>query len=448
MKYFKDLPEERDKYMEKNIELNDKKYIAIGLFVVFLIFGGLFIWSITAKIDTFVVAPGKIIIESYKKPVEYKDWGSVSQIFVKEGDFVKEGQPLLELEKIEADTNYKINTAQYIYLLANRDRLISERNFSPTINFSKEFMQIQDEKIKNEAMLSQIQLFNQRTQKFRETIDYIEEKKKQALENIEGLKDLRKLKISQLKELTDRLNTYKQALSEGLIDKTKVEMVEDKIKELNADIQNIDIRINDLYAQIQQFEKEKELKKKEYLENIDNELKDILAKLEQVKPNVNLYQKMVEKSIIKAPTSGQVMALKVVSIKQVIRPGDVLMYIVPQNDQLAIEVSISPKDRNKVQVGQNVDLHFPSFLSIAANAVDGEVYYVSDDTVFDEIAKTEYYKAKIKITEKGWQQIKKYNFNLQAGMPAVAYIKVRKITPFEYIMQPILMIIKSAFKAT
>ena len=118
---------------DKTLDLNDRKYIIFGIFVVFLIFGVLLVWALTAKIDTVVIANGKVVLKSYKKPIEYKEWGAVTKVFVKEGDMVNKGEPLIELEKLEQDTNYKVIKAEYITLIANRDRLISEKNLKNKI---------------------------------------------------------------------------------------------------------------------------------------------------------------------------------------------------------------------------------------------------------------------------------------------------------------------------
>ena len=123
------------------------------------------------------------------------------------------------------------------------------------------------------------------------------------------------------------------------------------------------------------------------------------------------------------------------------------MYIVPEEREMFINARINPKDRDKVHKDQLVDIRFPSFLSIAANSVEGKVTYVSSDTLFDRNLRTEYYEVHIALTSKGKEEIKKYGFQLVAGMPAVGYIRAEKVTPIEYMLQPLIILLKSAFRA-
>jgi len=430
---------------KQQLDLNESKYIYFGLFIVFSILGVLVFWALTAKIDTVVVAQGKVTIKSYKKPVQHKDWGTVTQIYVHEGDYVKKGETLIELEKIEQSANLEISKSEYYSLLAQRDRLISEKRGYNKIIFSKEFLSLDDENLKRELINSQNDLFNKRVSTLRSELSVLEEKKRQLEEEIKGLKELRQLKYSLMKQYLRRLKRVRELVNLGLESIEKQNELEEKIKYTEAEIKDIDNRINQDHLQIVEIEKQKNLKIKEYKQDVSSNLEKVLAQLSQVKPKFKLSKEKIKKSLIKAPISGQVIGLKIFSKGQVVQPGDILMYIVPKKDELFIQVKIDPKDRDKVRENQFVDLHFPSFVSIGANIVEGKVIYVAKDTLFDENMKQEYYESHIQITKKGWEQLKKYNFEIIPGMPVVAYIKVEKITPFEYIMQPILIMIKSAF---
>jgi len=434
-----------EKKTKPQLDLNETKYIYIGLFIVFSILGIILVWALTAKIDTVVIAQGKVTIKSYKKPVQHKDWGTVTRIYVHEGDYVKKGQPLIELEKVEQHTDLEISKSEYYTLLAQRDRLISEKRGYNKIVFSKEFLSLDDEKLKKELMSTQEELFQKRISRLKSELEVLDERKSQLTEEVKGLKELLALKMSLLKQYRSRLVRTKELVRLGLESIDKQNDLEDKIKYLETEIKDIENQINQARLQIIEIEKQKNLKIKEYKQDVISNLETVLAKISQVKPRLKLSEIKVKKSVIRAPISGQIIGLKIHSKGQVVQPGDILMYVVPKKDELFIQVKIDPKDRDKVREGQFVDLHFPSFISIGANIVEGKVIYVAKDTLLDEIEKKEYYESHIQITKKGWQQLKKYNFEIIPGMPVVAYIKVEKISPFEYIMQPIIMMVKGAF---
>jgi len=431
----------------KNIEKEEKKYIRLGLFILLFIFGSLLTWSLLAKVDTVVIAPGKVVVKSYKKPVEHKEWGTVTQIFVKEGSFVKKGDPLIELEKIEKKANLEINKSDYYNLLAQRDRLISEKNGYKKIKFSKEFLNLDDENLKKKIIKIQTEVFNKRKQKLMNELAVLNEKEKQIKEKIQGLKEMKTLKINLLKHYKNRLQRENELINEGLSSIDKKFELEEKIRNIYIDLEDIDNQINQNNLQILELQKQKELKLKEYKAEVTSQLEEVLTRLGQIKPKVKLSEVEVKKSVIKAPASGQIIGLKITSKGQVVKPGEVLMYIVPRKDELFILAKVNPEDRDKVREGQMVDLQFPSFISIGANIVEGKVTYVAADTLLDEVSKEEYYESHIQLTNKGWKQLERYGFEIIPGMPVTAFIKVEKITPFEYLMQPIIIMIKSSFKS-
>lgn len=427
------------------IEIDEKKYILIGLFVIGLIFGGIVIWAFTAKIDTVVPAPGKVVVKTYKKPVEYKEWGTVTGIFVKEGDYVEKGDILIELEKLQQDTDYKVLKSNYYNLLAQRDRLLSEKYGYSTIKFSEEFISYDDEKAKKEIIKNQTELFKKRKKSLEDEIKVIDERIAQDKAKIEGLQNLLQIKQKMLKHYEDRLSEEKDLLKSGLTSKTVVLDLEEKRDTLKADVENIKTEIMQTSFDISSLEKQKQLKLGEYSRDVATQLQDVLAKLSEIKPRFIYAKEKVKKAVIKAPASGQVIGLKITSKGQVIKPGDVIMFIVPHKDKIFMQVRVNPTDRDKVKKGQLVDLRFPAFVSIGANVVEGKVTYVASDTLFDQVTKHEYYEAHIELTEKGKEQLKRYNFQLIPGMPVTAFIKVEKITPIEYILQPIIVIFETSF---
>ena len=63
-----------------------------------LLFGGTLIWAFTAKIDQTVTVRGRLEPSGSVRDVESPSGGVVSKVFVKDGDFVKQGDPLFDVE--------------------------------------------------------------------------------------------------------------------------------------------------------------------------------------------------------------------------------------------------------------------------------------------------------------------------------------------------------------
>ncbi|RKQ60617.1 epimerase transport system membrane fusion protein [Thermovibrio guaymasensis] len=435
--------------MRERKDFGENKYILLGLFTIGIAFTVVVVWGFFSKIETYVIAPGKVVIETFKKPVQYKEWGNVSRVFVKEGDFVEEGEPLIELEKLEQRTNYSVLNAEYYNLLGKRDRLISEKKGLSKILFSKEFLNLKDSKLKEKVRKVQEELFKKRRDELNQQISVLKEKIAQTEARIKGLNEILYVKINLLNSYRNEIEEQRYLVEKGLVNNYRLLDLERDRDRVISEIEDIKTQIKQLNAQVSEYKKQISLQLKSYKSKVTQELEEVLSKLDEIRPKLKYATERVRKTVIKAPCSGQVIGLKVYSKGEVVKPGDILMYIVPKKESIFIMAKVFPKDRDKVHVGQMVDLQFPSFLSIAATSVEGKVSYISDDTLPDEKdRRLEYYEAHIVLTEKGKKQLRDNGFILVPGMPAVAYIKAERLSPIEYLIQPLIILIKSAFRAS
>ncbi|HKT77884.1 MAG TPA: biotin/lipoyl-binding protein, partial [Sphingobium sp.] len=96
--------------------------IVAGLF--FVLFLG---WATFARLDAASYAPGKLTVAGQRQSVQHRDGGVVGAIFVKEGQHVVRGQPLMELAAAEVRAQARMYGAQLIELKAQRARLIAEQ---------------------------------------------------------------------------------------------------------------------------------------------------------------------------------------------------------------------------------------------------------------------------------------------------------------------------------
>ena len=85
-------------------------------------FGGFFAWAFTAQLDTAVPAMGTIVVESKRKTVSILDAGILTEIYVKEGDRVEAGQPLLRLDEAQLQSQLGSLQVQNFAALAKMTR--------------------------------------------------------------------------------------------------------------------------------------------------------------------------------------------------------------------------------------------------------------------------------------------------------------------------------------
>jgi epimerase transport system membrane fusion protein len=425
----------------------EKKYVYIGLLLSIIMAIVVIGWGLFVKIDTFVVAPGKIVVKSFKKPVEYDRLSTVNRVFIKEGDFVNKGDKLLELVNIDYLTDLKTLKNKYYSLLARKDRILSLLSGYKNIQFSEEFRKSSFPD-KEKVMLEETKAFNLFNKALKSKLEVIDKKilsLKAKLNNVEAVK---REKINLLNFYESEIKKEQKLVDLKLTSDERLRDLEAKVKQLSIDVENLNGQKEIILKDIEKAYSEKKEIVSSAKKQLEDSLNQISLELKQLKPKLKRINFYVQRTILKAPIDGQVIGLKVHSQGQVIKPGEPIMFIVPKKDEFFVISKIMPKDRDKVFVGQSVDLHIEAFPSATVGSISGTVTYVSDDTLIDEFTKREYYKVIIVFNKKGKEEIQNYGINVVAGMPTVAYIHAEKVTPIEYLLQPLILMLKGAFRAS
>ena len=85
------------------LQADATRHTRIGWWIVLMGFGGLLLWALLAPLDQGVPMSGTITVAGNKKSVQHQSGGTVQTIFVKEGDAVKAGQPLVQMNAVQVN---------------------------------------------------------------------------------------------------------------------------------------------------------------------------------------------------------------------------------------------------------------------------------------------------------------------------------------------------------
>ena len=131
----------------------------------------------------------------------------------------------------------------------------------------------------------------------------------------------------------------------------------------------------------------------------------------------------------------------------VIRPGDRIMDIVPEGDVLVVEAQLPVNLIDKIHVGQLATMHFQVVLGGGAQpAIEGKLVQVSADRLTDPRTGTPYYAARIQITEKGEEVLRKHKLIPQAGMQADVVVITGERTVLQYLLRPLISRVGAGMK--
>jgi HlyD family secretion protein len=412
-----------------------RRFQVVGFLSVLLMVGVVGGWANFTELNGAVIAPATIMVESYSKKVQHKEGGIVGEIRVKDGDRVEMGQALIVLDNTETKSELAIIDGLLDEALAKRARLEAQRDRASTITFPPEVLARASEPGVAAIMAGQTKLFNARLQAVVGKKDQLTQQIGQLTQQIGGLESQRISKEKQLTLISAELIDLKDLQSKGLVPISRVMAMDRETArldgergELVASKASAEARIAEVKVQILQIDEED-------LSQTLTELRDIEGKVAELKERKLAVASRLDRMVIKSPITGDVYQLVVHTVGGVIGPGEPLMLIVPEADELILQAQVMPQDIDKVRPGQIAHIRFPAFNSRLTPEVAAEVTQISADTSRLDASSPAFYSVRLMISAK---ELDKLGSNkLKPGMPAEAFIQTEAQTPMTYFLKPL-----------
>jgi multidrug efflux pump subunit AcrA (membrane-fusion protein) len=374
-------------------------------FYIFFIFGMLFIivipfitWSSYATIDQISHASGNVIASAKTQEIQSAIDGVISEVLVKEGQRINKNDTIITLEKSQNEAAFEAANAKVASYKATIARLESEVYSKPLI-------------------------FSQMTQKYPEFVKTQKElfvKRQQALnDEISTLKEMLKLSQEELK-----LNL--PLVEHGDIGYSEIIKIKKQIAEINGQITN---------------------KKNKYFQDSQAELTKMNEELSTKEQELTDKSVTLERSEINASMDAIVKNILITTRGAKVRPGDVILELVPIDDKLIIEAKLSPSDISFIKVGQMAAIKLDAYDYSIYGIFKGKVSYISPDTLKEKTAEGEklYFRVQIDLSQQ--QLISKIGkeINLSPGMTAQIDIITGDRTVLTYLTKPITKTFSEAF---
>jgi HlyD family secretion protein len=157
--------------------------------------------------------------------------------------------------------------------------------------------------------------------------------------------------------------------------------------------------------------------------------------LADTEENLRAASDVQHRTDVVAPQSGKIVNLRYFTVGGVVKPGDAILDIVPQNDKLVIYAEVQPLDIEAVRPGLPAEVRLIAYKQRRVPSVNGTVTYVSADRVASERGGQSYYEARVEIDPSELAQLD--NVNLYPGMPADVLITIGERTLLQYLLDPI-----------
>lgn len=355
-------------------------------------------WAAMFKLDEITVGQGRVIPASREQVIQSLDAGILSQLNVREGAAVKQGEVLLRIDDERSGSVYREAYEKWLALTAQTARLRAEA-YGAKLTFPPELQEYPG-------------LIMRETQAF--------EARKLALEE-----ELLAMQTS-LANIEEEINLTAPLVKEGVM--SQVELL------------RLQRQQSDLQGEIAQ-------RRNRYLTDAHNELVRLESELAQTRENVRAREDAFRRSVIRSPMDGIVKNVSVTTIGGVIQAGQSILEIVPVQDDMLVEAYVKPEEVAFLKVGQPAVVKLTAYDFNKYGGFDGIIEHLSPDTLTDETQRQRrpdadpvdleagYYRIMVRITDAG-REMKGMQLNPMPGMTAVVEIKTGEKTVLEYIIRP------------
>jgi HlyD family type I secretion membrane fusion protein len=420
-------------------------YIAAGVAVMFIFFGGLAAWSAFFPFRGAVIASGSVKVSNERKTVQHLEGGIIDKILVREGDIVDKGDVLIKLQSAQVNAEVDLLQGRLWAKLAERSRLFAETTMAEDIMWEEELLQKKDIPEVESVMDKETQIFQSRRKDLLGKIDLHRSQMEQVREQIKGAQEELAAQEEIIAKLQEELQAKESLLKEKYIDKAQILELGRRAAEhkgrkgrLKQTIAESRQKIEELKLQIVNLRNEYQEKSVTELSKVNNTIFELR---EQLQPKLDAQRRLK----ITAPVAGEVLNMQVHSEGGVIKSGQPVLDIVPTDSELIIEARIRRQDITNVEVGQDVKVQLSAFNRRTTPPLPGEVTYVSADQLTQETGtgQQSFYIAHVHVQQDALQGSGAY---LSPGMPAVCYIATEKRTIFEYLTDPIFEVMDKALR--
>lgn len=404
--------------------------LAWGLMILFVL---ALLWATLGQVDIVAVAPGRIIVSDRTKVIQPLEASVVRKVLVKDGDTVKAGQVLVELDPTMASADMasvqeqlKAAASEVMRSTALLHSLSSSTLLTPVLKG------LQAALIKDPATQAQLQ---SEWQDIRARLGKLDaEAVRRQAET-----DTVKASIAKLEATVPMAQTreadFKRLVEQGYIsghatqDKTRERI------ELERDLMTQRARLVEAQSALKESEQAKAAYRFESLRNLSDRQAQAASKHSQLESDASKAERREKLTQLRAPVNGVIQQLAIHSVGGVVTSAQPLMIVVPDSTSVTAQVSIANQDIGFVNAGQMADVKLETFPYTRYGTVRARVDVVTADAVTDE-KKGSYYPATLTLVAKD-MLIDGKRVNLSPGMNITAEIKTGQRRIIEFLLSPV-----------
>ncbi|PNU05641.1 HlyD family type I secretion periplasmic adaptor subunit [Novosphingobium guangzhouense] len=391
-----------------------------------------------------VIGPGEVTVSSHVKEIGHPTGGVVADIMVRDGDHVSKGQALIRFDSNVSGAAATYTGENVDQLLARAARLTAERDNSKDVAFPEELKRRANDPDIAALMNQERRTFVLRRDARRGMVAQLAQRISQSEADVASSRARARSYADQADLIQDELDATRKLYEKRYTTLDRLNALERSASGLAADTSAAResavsgaARIGELRLQMGSIEAEAR-------SSSAAELMDVLSRISELRRAQVAADDNFDRAVIRAPQSGTIDKLAFRTVGGVVPAGQTILELVPDDDRLVVETTISPVDIDQVRMGQKAVLRFSAFSTRTTPELTGTVTHVSADRTDDKTTHSAFYRVTIAL-DKG-QLARLGGLQLRPGMPVETFIQTNERTMLSYILKPLADQLARAFR--
>ena len=402
----------------------------------FFVFAGL--WAHFAVVDEVTRADGKAIPSSRLQKIQNLEGGIVAELFVREGQLVEAGAPLVRLDDTRFASSVGESEADRQALLLRIERLEAEvAGREPA--FSVELQQAVPV-----LSRSELALFAGRRQQLQEEVAGLEAQLEQRQQELHDYANRREQYRATLALQAEEIRMSEPLVAEGAISQVEVLRLRRAELETRGQLDATRLAIPRAEAAVREVERKIDETRSRFRNEALGQLSEARAELNKLAATGRGLADRLRRTLVTSPVRGIVKRLQVNTIGGVIQPGSDLVEIVPLDDHLLVEARIRPQDIAFLHPGQAAMVRFTAYDYTLYGGLPAHLVQIGADTVSDEEGNS-FYLVQLR-TERSHLGSAEEPLLIIPGMIASVDIVTGRKSILSYLLKPIIRARSEAFR--
>lgn len=399
-----------------------------------IVFGLFVVWAALVSVDEITKGEGKVIPSQQLQVYPSLDGGIVTDILVKEGQVVSEGQVLLQIDTTRFESSVNENRALYLSLTAKAARLRAIGEGKPFV--PPEEVVAEDPKTAEEEQ----RLYETATSELNTQLSIVRQQLVQRSQEQAEAQARQKQATNAYDSTLKELTVTKPLLNSGAVSEVELLRLERDVTRFKGEKDVAAAQVAKAAAAMQESNRKIQEVELAVRNNASKELSETMSRLNSLVQSGTGLADRVKQSAIRSQVRGTVKRLLVNTIGGVVQPGRDVVEVVPSDGNLILEAKVSPKDIAFLVPGQKAVVKFTAYDFSTYGGLEAKLEHIGADSVTDERGNT-FYTVRVTTNKSvldGGQPI-------IPGMVAEVDIITGKKTILSYLLKPVLRAKQSAF---